>query len=69
MPSADRVLELEPLYLMDDLKVLRRDILLYARSYPPGTERNQHRQIARSLRSLFKDQKWLDAHTIDGRAE
>jgi hypothetical protein len=44
---------------------LRRNILLYARSFPPGYERNQHRQIARSLRRLFHDTKWLDAHTLE----
>jgi hypothetical protein len=43
----------------------RRNILRYARSFPPGPERNQHRQVALSLRRLFKNARWLDAHTSD----
>jgi hypothetical protein len=38
----------------------------YARSFSPGDERNQHLQIAISLRRLFRNEKWLDAHTIKG---
>jgi hypothetical protein len=33
---------------------MRRNVLRYARTFPPGGERNQHRQIALSLRSLFR---------------
>jgi hypothetical protein len=66
MPSANRIPGPEPLYWLDDLKALRRDILLHAGSFPPGPERNQQRQIALSLRSLFKNRKWLDAHTLNG---
>jgi hypothetical protein len=69
MPSPNRIPEPEPLYWMDDLKVLRRDVLLYAKSFPPGSERNQQRQIALSLRRLFKNPKWVDARTLDGRCE
>jgi hypothetical protein len=53
-----------PLYSKAELIELRRNILLYARSFPPGYERNQHRQVARSLRRLFSDTTWLDAHTF-----
>jgi hypothetical protein len=31
--------------------------------FSPGPDRNQHRQIALSLGALFKNKKWLDAHT------
>ncbi len=55
-----------PLYSRAELVEVRRNVLLYARSFPPGFERNQHRQIALSLRRLFKDRKWLDAHTLEG---
>jgi hypothetical protein len=55
-----------PLYSKPELVELRRTVLLYARSFPPGFERNQHRQIALSLRRLFHDPKWLDAHTFEG---
>jgi hypothetical protein len=66
MPSANRIPVPAPLYWMDDLRVLRRDVLLCARSFPPGSERNQHRQIALSLRRLLKNKNWLNAHTLDG---
>jgi hypothetical protein len=66
MPSVARELALDhPLYSKAELIEQRRNILRYARSFPPGPERNQHRQIARSLRTLFRNKKWLDAHTID----
>jgi hypothetical protein len=57
-----------PLHSKAELVELRRNILLYARSFPPGFERNQHRQIALSLRRLFHDRNWLDAHTTEGSA-
>ena len=56
----------KPLYSPDELMELRRTMLRYARSFPPGDERNQHLQIAVSLRKLFKNERWLDAHTIKG---
>ena len=54
---------------MTELIEHRRNILRYARAFPPGPERNQHRQIALSLRALFKNKKWLDAHTVEGSGE
>jgi hypothetical protein len=42
---------------------LRRQMLRYARLLPRGSERNQRRQIAMSLRGLFKNKAWLAAHT------
>jgi hypothetical protein len=59
MPFAYRIPGTEPLYVPDDLTVLRRDIPLHAGPFPPGPERNRQRQIASSLRSLFKNPKWL----------
>jgi hypothetical protein len=35
MPSINHIQEPEPLYSMAELKALRRDILQYARSFPP----------------------------------
>jgi hypothetical protein len=55
-------------YSIAELVELRRQMLRYSRSLPPGPERNQHRQIAMSLRGLFKNKRWLDAHTIEGVA-
>ena len=43
-----------PLYCLDELIEKRPNILRYARSLPPGAERNQHRQIAVSLRVVFR---------------
>ena len=66
MPSVARTLPFDhPLYSKAELIEHRRNILRYARSFPPGSERNQHRQIALSLRGLFKDRKWLEAHVND----
>jgi hypothetical protein len=45
---------------------MRRNVLRYARTFPPGAERNQHRQIALSLRRLFRNKTWLESHTLDG---
>ena len=44
-----------PLYCLEDLIEKRRNVLRYARSFPPGPERNQHRQVAASLRVLFRN--------------
>ena len=67
MPSVARELPPDrPLYSKADLIEHRRNILRYARSFPPGSERNQHRQVALLLRSLFKNKAWLDAHTVEG---
>ena len=63
MPSVARTLALDhPLYSKAELIEYRRNILRYARSFPPGPERNYHRQIASSLRSLFSNEAWLEAH-------
>jgi hypothetical protein len=43
----------------------RRNVFRYARTFPPGAERDEHRQIALSLRRLFRNETWLKAHTLD----
>jgi hypothetical protein len=50
------------LYSLDELTKLRRTMLRYARSFPPGDERNHHRQVALSLRRLFRNEEWLRDH-------
>jgi hypothetical protein len=66
MPNAARTLALDHrLYSKAELIEHRRNILRYARLFPPGPERNQHRQVALSLRTLFKNTKWMDAHTFE----
>jgi len=52
----------ERLYSPDELLELRRTMLRYARSFPPGDTRNRHLQIAVSVRTLFKDEKWRRDH-------
>jgi len=65
MPSVARTSALDhPLYSMAELIEHRRNILRYARSFPPGPQRNQHRQIALSLRALFKKKDWLESHVL-----
>jgi hypothetical protein len=65
MPSVVRTLALDPpLYSKAELVEHRRNILRYARSFPPGPERNQHRQIALSLRTLFRNRAWLEGHVL-----
>jgi hypothetical protein len=54
-------------YTIAELVELRRQVLRFARSLPlRSSERNERRQIAASLRRLFRDKRWLDAHTVDG---
>jgi hypothetical protein len=53
-------------YTHRQLVQLRRQLLRFARSVAHGAERNARRQVARSLRSLFRNKAWLDAHTVDG---
>lgn len=48
-----------------ELVEMRRQVLRFARSTSPGPERNQHRQIAVSLRRLFRSKAWLATHTIE----
>jgi len=68
MPSPNRLQqpETDDRHEMAYYIALRRNVLRYARTFPPGAERNQHRQIALSLRGLFRNRAWLDAHTLDG---
>ncbi len=66
MRSVRRIPRLEPHRTMAELIEIRRRNLRYARSLPSGPARNQVRQIALSLRALFKNRKWLDANTLDG---
>jgi hypothetical protein len=55
----------ERLYSLDELLELRRNVLRYARTFPPGDERNQHLQVAVALRALFKGEKWRRTHTLE----
>jgi hypothetical protein len=67
MSSVARELPLDqPLYNKAALFEHRRNILRHARSFPPGSERNHHRQVALLFRALFKDKEWLDTHTVEG---
>ena len=67
MPSANRQPVEERRYTMAELIGLRRTMLLFSRSIPPGSERNQHLQIAISLRRLFRSKAWLGVDTTKER--
>jgi hypothetical protein len=47
-----------------ELAGLRRSVLLYARSFQPGSDRNLHLRIAQSLGKLFKNAKWRETHVV-----
>jgi hypothetical protein len=67
MPSLQlKLMDNHTRYTIAQLNQLRRPMLRYARSLPPGPERNERRQIAASLRSLFRNKMWLEAHTVAG---
>jgi hypothetical protein len=70
MTAAREFVEHEPVetkcYTMAQLYGLRLTILRYARSTPPGPARNEHRQVASSMRSLARDKRWLAIHIVDG---
>ena len=54
-------------YSMSQLLHLRRQMLRFARSLPiKSSERYERRQIAASLRRLFRNKRWFDDHTVDG---
>lgn len=67
MPSLQfKLAETHPRYTLSQLVQLRRQMIRYARLLPPGPARNERRQIACSLRSLFRDKAWLNTHTVEG---
>jgi hypothetical protein len=66
MPSANRQNVEVYRYTMAELYELRRVIIKHSRSIPPGPVRNEHRQIATSMRSLIRNEKWLAVHTVHG---
>ncbi len=68
MASVQRLPAFEPRRSIEEFVELRREMLRYARTFPPGAERNQRRQIALSLRGLFRNKAWLDSHTWEGAA-
>ena len=62
MPEAIQSMPDRRICSTPELTKVRRSTLLHARSFPPGPERDYHRQIASSLRSLFSNEAWLEAH-------
>jgi hypothetical protein len=59
MPQAVQSTPDHRVYSKAELTKVRRSTLLYARSFPPGPEQDFHRQVALSLRSLFRNEAWL----------
>jgi hypothetical protein len=62
MPQAVQSTPEHRLYTTAELTDVRRYTLRSARSFPPGPERNFHRQVAMSLRAMFTNEAWLEAH-------
>src|SRR5437016_14188777 len=58
--AATKVYAMAELYEMQRLEINR------ARAMPPGPERNQHRQIAKSIRRLLGDPTWVANHARVG---
>lgn len=54
-----------PVYREARLIELRREALLTARSLQRGPERNQLRQVARSMGSLLRSVQWMEEHTLE----
>jgi hypothetical protein len=52
-------------YTFAELVEIRRQVLRYARSIPPGLERSQHRKVAVSLCRLFRNETWRDDHIVE----
>jgi hypothetical protein len=50
-------------YRCGELLYLRRTMLIAARALPIGAKRNEKRQIASSLRALFRNEEWMAGHT------
>jgi hypothetical protein len=63
MAQTSRKIASPRLYTIPELIDLRRQMLRFARSLPRGPERNNRRQIAASLRRLFRNKTWLAVHT------
>jgi hypothetical protein len=68
MPSLQlKMAQDNPVYTISQLVQLRRQMLRFARSLPRGSsDRNERRQIAASLHSLYRSKRRLDAHSGEG---
>jgi hypothetical protein len=64
MSSVVRIAEYKRRYKAGELLYLRRTMLIVARALPIGAKRNEKRQIASSLRALFRNEEWRAEHTI-----
>jgi hypothetical protein len=64
MPYANRQPVETRRFTLAELYELRRVIIRHSRLIPPGPARNEHPQIAHSMRSLFRDKAWLAVHRV-----
>ena len=65
-----KVLDDRDRFTIAQIVQLRRQMLRFARSLPRGSnERNERRQIAVSLRRLFRNKVWRDAHMMEDSIE
>jgi hypothetical protein len=62
MPSLQlKMAQDNPVYTISQLVELRRQMLRFARSLPRGSSaRNERRQVAASLHSLYRNRRRLD---------
>ena len=67
MSEIERLPDHHLFHTTDEMNDLRRTVVRFARTFPPGPERNQHRQIALSLRALFKNPAWILDHVVEDR--
>jgi hypothetical protein len=63
MASVVLMVKYKPRYRIGELHYLRRTMLVAARALPIGAKRNEKRQVASSLRTLFHNEEWLAEHT------
>jgi hypothetical protein len=64
MPYVNRQLVETKRFTMVELYELRRVIIKHSRSISPGPARNEHRELASSMRSLARNKRWLAVHTV-----
>ena len=68
MPSLQlKMAQDNPVYTVSQLVRLRRQMLRFARSLSRGSSaRNERRQIAASLHSLYRNKRRLEVHIGEG---
>src|ERR1700745_2657851 len=66
MPTSRPLTAFISRFRLEDFLEKRRQILLCARTYPVGKERNQLRQTARWLRNFCRNRRWSKNKRLEG---